>query len=412
MNIRIKILHYKSFIARAENILLVGYWAYLAFFQRITKAIAMILGIDYEILDILLWIIVVAITFDTIVKGINLETICFVIVVFTVFIMSGCLWKNNMLIKENFISFITGVFPFYFIGKCVVVDEHIMHILLRMSKLSIIINILVYFLYHSVYFSAGERRDMLGIAYMLLPHVLIITYNALQTWKGSEIIWMIVSSIFLIGLGSRGPVLIEVALIGICFLFKTNGCKKMLIVGLSLMTVFIFALFGRSELFLQNIFVLLQRLGISTRVMSAFLGGRESLFSGSGREDIWISVINSIKEHPFVGIGPYGETLVVEGGYYAHNVVLEILVHYGIFVGSFFILCFVGSFLLAFRRATKAEKDFLLILLFSVIGKLMISATYTADLSFFFMIGYLATFRRKRVYWKKEEQIVVEDSNI
>lgn len=235
-----------------------------------------------------------------------------------------------------------------------------------------------------------EDEDM-SRAYSLLLAVLFAINYAFDKKKLIAIFFSIVGFLLLLSLGTRGPIMISLAFIisKIFFSTKKRG-GYFVVVALLLLMWFVNSPYWNVFLiFFQNI---ISSLGFSTRVIDLTIQG-ETLTHYSERDEIFTLLISKIKESPLIGWGVYGEWQFV--GWSAHNMYLEILVHFGIITGGLIILWMFFIAIKAFV-SSKATPVRGLVLMFAcnVFVRGVFGGTF---LSFptFLMIGYCLQICRK-----------------
>ena len=123
---------------------------------------------------------------------------------------------------------------------------------------------------------------------------------------------------------------------------------------------------------------------MSERSINKLLSGK--FFVSEGRDVLKDTVMEGILKKPLLGYGIAGDRTLI--GIYVHNIVLELLVSYGIPVG----ICLTGviGFLIwrGYCRAdTDQGKNLILLLACAVMIKLMMSGTYLQEELFFLLLG-------------------------
>lgn len=125
--------------------------------------------------------------------------------------------------------------------------------------------------------------------------------------------------------------------------------------------------------------------------------GVQRIISGyDNRTSVYMIILDSIADNPFFGYGAYGYSAVIGGAEYPHNIVLELLLTFGL-LGLPFELLLLG--LVGFR--TKRERTFsdspwLITLVLYVFVRLMVSATLLSMTEFWFVCGFLSQYLRQQ----------------
>jgi O-antigen ligase len=134
--------------------------------------------------------------------------------------------------------------------------------------------------------------------------------------------------------------------------------------------------------------------GFSTRIFQYLLEGEFSV--SNARSVLADTVVQAIWEKPIFGHGLMGDR-VVTGGYYAHNILLEFLCHYGVFIGSFLLVAaFMIPTVATFRSRKKESFHFLLMMTCLVFIKLMMSGSYLLEADFFLLLGLCVCVLREK----------------
>lgn len=129
----------------------------------------------------------------------------------------------------------------------------------------------------------------------------------------------------------------------------------------------------------------LEKLGLSSRVFDIILSGR--FFSSSGRNEIReVLVSHLFTIDGIFGFGVCGDRLLTNTHEYAHNIFLEILIQFGWIFGLMFCALLIWLFLRAYKRHTEYN-EFIIILIFSKVLALMVSATFWNEIYFWCMIA-------------------------
>lgn len=138
---------------------------------------------------------------------------------------------------------------------------------------------------------------------------------------------LVVSVLTILAIGARGP-LIFIAIFIIIRMRVINGLRTS---GLRYLVWLL--LFVGGMVFSKQILSLLQELlRLSGRVSRSISWLLSANFSLGPREALYTEVANAILSKPLSGIGLAGDWVVV--GYYVHNIVLELMAHFGMVLGG------------------------------------------------------------------------------
>ena len=109
----------------------------------------------------------------------------------------------------------------------------------------------------------------------------------------------------------------------------------------------------------------------------------------SGRENIYQLIIKAITDNPVLGIGIAGDRLLIGG--YAHNLLLEVLVDFGLIIGSILIVTLL--LLIAKNLLTKDSERYNMIIIWISLGlvPLIVSGSYLTNTNFWILLGLMAS---------------------
>lgn len=254
--------------------------------------------------------------------------------------------------------------------------------LLLVSRVAVLISLL-YVVAHTLSpFRGFDDTYSMSFGYsMLLPAMFLFTQQRYLDKAASLLLFVLI----LLD-GSRGPLLI----LGVFYVFYTlflsskKTKMRMILVGVVAVTAAIMIL-PQLDSF-QN-----------SRTMYLLQEG-ELVSHDSGRnEKMYSVVIPHIIERPLFGWGVGADRYFLDGAY-SHNIILEVCLHYGVFIGSFLFLCLFGYCLRIYRsplmRKIPLEREmFIMMFLYGFIPKLF-SGSYLIDSPFAIFMGYLLSVGR------------------
>lgn len=275
------------------------------------------------------------------------------------------------------------------------------------------ITAIVRFLYYMTTFMSAQingywlENDMTGelvkmsyslsFGYKMLFSSTVFAYIAFIEKSKKYIFLFIISVITILLGGSRGP-LIGIALI-VFFVFWKNFSEIKMTKKLMFVMVFIVSaivVLMNYENIIHGLVAVLNKYGISSRSIEMMLSG--TLAEGNGRDRIYELAIQMIKDNPF-GYGIYGDRYVIGQYYfwgYCHNLVLEILIDFGIFSGSLILITMVGVILNMLLRCKerKYQGVFVIFLVCSV--QLMLSSSLWYSQFFWACIAVYINYKKSR----------------
>ena len=288
-----------------------------------------------------------------------------------------------------------SILPAFFIGVSVKIEKNTFEPLYKLSIFVLLVSIAYSFYYMS---DRTLLSDNMDYAYKVLPAMLIITSGIfIKDKKLVSIIFTIVSLVFLLALGTRGPILCYIVFV-LFLLIKNIGFTKFTIASVILGIAL--SLFINSTLYtvsLLRISSTLENMGFSTRVVEMLL--KDELSDANGRDAIQEKLIYEIREEPLefrgmfsdrtstVGLVDKEYSTSYESGTYAHNIFIEFLHNYGVVFGALLLIILLVSVI---KLIVGCKKEiFFIAALCICMGfvHLIVSGSYLTEPCFFMMIG-------------------------
>lgn len=313
-----------------------------------------------------------------------------IILFFTISILLTIIvYPNNApFIASSLTTHILPCIPFFLLGLCFYADEQTLNTVSIFSCFAVVVNVLyvIYYLNTGRNLGGEDGSYSMYWSYLLLPNIMIVIDYAFRKKKILAIVCSILGVIYAFAMGTRGPIVILFFFIAVLMWTNSNfkiGKKILffLVVAIALI------MFFRSSVYidvLASLRIFFIGNGVSTRVVDYLISG-EMVSYTSGRTDIFRDLMQKFWEHPIIGHGVYGEWPL--GYYSAHNMYVEVLFHFGIFVGSFLIIAYITLF----RKALKVSNNVLAkrwLIMFGclVFVKGIFGARYM-EYSVFFLLG-------------------------
>lgn len=296
---------------------------------------------------------------------------------------------NFLLFNENWIFLKDVIFPYFFtclpslIYSYSISDWNVLESVMKKTSLLVfIIGSIIGILVFSNRASIGAYS--MSISYYLLLPTIVYMDEFLERFTFRSIIIVLVSLVIILVLGSRGAILC----VGIFVILKIIRMGKKLSYKTILLYItipFLMTTFFLSfDIILQNLHDFLLHFGIRSRNITLFL--RDQIYL-SGRDRLYKDIIQEISKNPILGIGLAGDRRVL-GGYYSHNIVLEILGDFGIIAGSLVILSLgILIFIALFYSKDKVISNIIYIWFSIGLVHLMISSSYLIDFKFWIFLG-------------------------
>lgn len=263
-------------------------------------------------------------------------------------------------------------------GLCVaaVSDLRIFEKTIYMVSWTTLIVAVVYFMYYFMGRFAIDSYSMSFSYALLLPALSFYTYHN----RFSKLMSLI-PIIMIISIGSRGALVAVLIFILMKIILQKN---KFLSLGI---TLFAIISFGFLLSYLETFFGILESFGIKSRTLYLLI--EQDYTHDSGRNNIYTDVWNLILENPIFGSGLYADRIYL--GYYTHNIILELLLNFGLFFGGIVIIYFVISQICTFNKLNYNNKLIYLKYAIVLVLPLMFSSSYLQNynLGMFFGVIYL-----------------------
>ena len=305
--------------------------------------------------------------------------------------------NSQFIFDEN--NFWNAIFPclrFFIVGLFIIPDKELSNLLGVVSCFSLFVEIIFLFAYLK---PAGlVDFDDMSRSYQILLNVLFILNTAFNKktllWTGISI----ASLLYLFSLGTRGPIMILLTYMFLKFI-QVGASKKIAKITVGLLVGGILLLFSSSSVYLvvlEFLRSLLDQWGMSTRIFDLAIEG-DIIEHTSGRDEIYELALKKILEQPIFGYGVYGEW--PWNGWNIHNMYLELLLHFGVILGSVIIVWMVVlSLRTYFRTRNIIAQEFILMWATCVFIKGIFGGSYF-QLHMFLLIGFLlAESRRLKNY--------------
>lgn len=289
--------------------------------------------------------------------------------------------ENKEALEDNSGIFLVWVLPALFLGLGLFHSKS--YKLLLVSSIASLFCMIYYKMFHSAgYLEANDLTEDMDAAYNLLPHLLIIFYASLKEKKVLYFLCAAIGFILLLSFGTRGPIICAIFYLSLYFVLTNTWShpirgRILLVLGVS----FVILTFDAWSLYLNDVF---SSLGLSTRLLSKFQD--DAFFESNARDDIRLILIAKLYQSGFWGLGIAGDRTITDT--YAHNIVLELWVSFGWFIGTAIVLCLFYLLFRAYRLGTTENKKYLILLISCSVIQLMMSGTYLNSYLLFILIGY------------------------
>ena len=192
---------------------------------------------------------------------------------------------------------------------------------------------------------------------LLLPMVSLYSHRNKYSVLASFLLF-----IFVVAIGSRGAAVVFALYI---FMDIVLFNKKYI----PLIALLVLGIIVSIPIFLNY----LDELGVSSRTLMLLLSGE--INQDSGRSEVYELVLTPLLQNPILGLGLWGDRYYIDG-FYCHNIILEILLNFGLIIGPLIIIVFVYKFIVTYIRSSSASKQILLKYFISCILPLFLSNSY------------------------------------
>lgn len=352
---------------------------------------------DYVIM--IFYICIIIVVFYTKQIKIQIKDLLFLLVILGIFFIDALLrGYDNEYLYKYYLDFPLKTLSLYIVGVSLTSHRNEDDIIRHLYYISLV-TVPISFMYQII-FAGGMSETFskfqgdMSLAYNLLPHCCLIAYFAKKNSNIINIMSTIFAVFYLFSLGSRGPILILLMLI-VFLILSGKSIEKRICYTLSIIGLFV--VFIKSSYYDKVVlwmYDLTQNLGLSVRIFDKLLVEKQILNS-SGRDVLATNLFESVKNNLFIGTGICSDRMIV--GVYAHNIVLELWVEFGIIFGT---LIFVGLVFVLIRGYLSSiknyEKGFILALFFSSFLKLFLSGSYFDEKFLFLLLGVSVGSIRKR----------------
>lgn len=279
-----------------------------------------------------------------------------------------------------------SVLPMFLIGVTLYreKDDRLFNVLYVISLLTVVCFSLYTLLFGMTDEDVARNGNMDG-AYKFLPHLCLVFGYVIKKPTITNIAIFAFGVFITFSLGTRGVILCLGIYIVLTMLFVRNFKHPFLFFFCAIGFILLLVYGGIFDI----LYSFAEKNGLSLRIFDKMKNGE--ITSGSGRDLIAERVWQFIWVFPIGGAGLFADR-VATGGFYAHNLVLEILIEFGVFLGSLLLVIIVIILLRAFAAMRKmrdpAGFSLLLALFCSHFVKLFLSGSYLTEGGFFLLMGF------------------------
>lgn len=241
----------------------------------------------------------------------------------------------------------------------------------------------------------GEDINYMKFGYSLLPSVLFsFSFLFKKEKRKSALILFLLSFSELLLFGARGAMLTFI-LFAFLYVYFTSVFKRKFKIYLTLILVLIVS---NVQLILRFVVSFLSEYGMVSYSITKYLNlfeGNSFASTTSGRDHIYETAYQRIEDSPWFG-NPINTCFIDTGSSYYHNIFLDILVNFGVFIFILFILFILLHFFRAMRSEDEKFKLIFLIVFIVSMGRLVVSSSLWQRPEFWIFMSYCIHFNNKK----------------
>lgn len=317
------------------------------------------------------------------------------------------MFSNFLDINNAFYSLFIFSFPCFILVLKLTDIQVFVNILRKFSYIVSISLLLNFFLFPN---SFNEGGNYMVFSYYLLVPTCFLFYDFFANKSKMALCTGLVSAIAILISGARGALIcLLICVILLLFLNFTKQFKQLLpvIIVATLIVIVIITNFSKILVSLDTFLI---HNNIQSRTISTILN--QQFFNDSGRNEIRDVVLEGIKSNPITGVGLFGDRAIIHNtmlngvGTYSHNIILEMIVEFGVVLGSFILIYFFSIIIRVLLKSKNIlSKNLVIIFMSSGFIKLFFSGSYLNEPYFFTLIGLCVLFTIKKGQLKGVENI-------
>lgn len=309
---------------------------------------------------------------------------------------------NTPILQSNFMKFWALCFPIFIQFLLQIDIDKLLEIFYKYSIVTLVLYI-ISFILNIIILKIGIHEYM-TFAYSAMMSIMICLHYGIHKKKKVTLFLVFVSSIVTLVGGCRGALLTLISFYTLYFIFMRLGKKSILMIlkGLLILTLIISILVN-----IDNIIIFAEKtmemIGYNSRVFENISEG--SFFESDGRTLILRDLIRELNAF---GHGLYSDRIIA--GSYAHNWVLEILVHFGVLGGGLIIITIFCFMFIVIKHIIYMKNInyyfFIVSMASSLFVKHFLSASYLSSAEFWLFFGIMYNIIVNKKYTQKEINIM------
>lgn len=297
----------------------------------------------------------------------------------------------NAAFEERYFSaFMTHCFPCYFLGLALAnkIEDRLLTNLYILSVASIFIS--TFSIIRNGLGLIAEWSANMYLPYVMLPHALLSLWYVFKKISPWRLIPAVISFLYIVLMGNRGSLICYFVFLSIIILRKYMNTKsrKLIFPTIALISIIVLLLFSNVyNIITDALYRFALQNGFSVRIFLT-MKSDSGISLDSGRLAIYKEVLSLISNN-LLGYGLASDVYFIGG--YSHNIILELLLEFGLFI-TVMVIGFIIYYIIKSYRNNKHNNDFNVVLwmLFCVsLVKLMVSGTYLTEPYFFLFIGFI-----------------------
>ena len=292
---------------------------------------------------------------------------------------------NNYTVNYDFRLFISYCFPLFLLMASINSSKSVLERFYKYSWILFLVATISFLLFLTASKTLKDYSMSYGYAVMPFTVIQLFKYNIDKKIKKMiDLIEVILSSLYIIVAGSRGPIVCIIVCFIIVFLFHERmTIKRAIFIGTLL--VFGVVIILNLSTVVTNVINVLEIMNISPRTLYLIQMGRGTY--DSGRDEIHETIIQNLNESPILGLGAFGAEAKVSQ---AHGLFIDLLANFGYLFGTIIILLLLYNISKGiFKYRGTDGSELLLILSIMCIPKGLFAGGFWIDKELWMIVGLL-----------------------
>lgn len=306
--------------------------------------------------------------------------------------------ENTRYLNDYFVRSMLVAVPMFFIGRIWEVKQY--DRFFYVISLIGIVWMSFYYLYYINNSKVSTDYDLqeqnMAASYQMLFLLCYVTWYSFRHFTIIGMLGVLLGVFSIFSFGTRGPLVCYIFFVSMYILFfaKTKKAKYkfLFLILFVLISYLIFLYFEVIAMFIMSI---LDRFGMSTRIIDLVLMGGVEDESTMARGDIITTLINKLNHGNQIAYGLFGSWNYT--GNYSHRIYIDFFFNFGYFLGSVIMAFLVFVLWFAYKSCKNEDERGLWLLLVSVgLIPLFFSSYFLFWGNFYVLYGYCFTLIYKR----------------